>query len=242
MTVMDRPCPGVTLTIQTTQPGPNHLCTTYPRCALGLQILKLCSTFIITLALIDGMTSLQEPLSSVLLTVGSNWVRSRGLPAIEDALIGQMDRHKKKNLKIIKTFAEDIVEKLQPIYAYKVEPWLSQHATLRLLVQDTRAATLRAGCRWVLDQCSIALPLPMARDRPKFSRVRILLDDGTVIKEMQLESEHDGGGPEMIADPQNMRVRGNTRVTLPPGQSFVVQAWIRRFAEYHPLARCVACK
>ena len=26
-----------------------------------------------------------------------------------------MDRHKKKNLKIIKTFAEDIVEKLKPV-------------------------------------------------------------------------------------------------------------------------------
>ena len=74
---------------------------------------------------------------------------------MEDALIGQMDRHKKKNLKIVKAFAEDIVEKLQPIYAYKLEPWLSTHPTLRLLVADTRDATLRAGCRWLLDQCTV---------------------------------------------------------------------------------------
>jgi hypothetical protein len=168
-----------------------------------------------------------EELSSIVLLSGSNWVRSRGLPAVEEALIGQMDRHKKKNLRIVKAFAEDIVEKLQPIYAFKVEPWLAAHPALRLLVGDSREAALRACCRWLLGKAGVALPPAMRRDRPEFDAVAVLDFEGAPIAAFSLPP---GGGRREGA-------RADATLTLPPGKRFSVRATVRRSAECQAAAR-----
>ena len=44
-------------------------------------------------------------------------------------------------------FAELWLKQLEPVYNYKIEPWLSNQTLLRLLVTDTRGSALREATR-----------------------------------------------------------------------------------------------
>jgi hypothetical protein len=44
-------------------------------------------------------------------------------------------------------FAELWLKQLEPVYNYKIEPWLSNKTLLRLLVTDTRGSALREATR-----------------------------------------------------------------------------------------------
>ena len=68
----------------------------------------------------------------------------RGLPAIEESLMGQVDRNRKKNLKTIREFVEESWEKLQPWYAYKVQPWLASWRA-----EDARPTAAHRLCAWL---------------------------------------------------------------------------------------------
>ena len=84
-----------------------------------------------------------ESMGTVLVKTFVESMHYRGLPAIEESLMGQVDRNRKKNLKTIREFVEESWEKLQPWYAYKVQPWLASHSLTYLFVDSSRAMMLR---------------------------------------------------------------------------------------------------
>ena len=218
----------------------------------------------------------EAPIADLLIGRAIDMMRYKGLPAIEAALMGQMDqvrRHnklwyctifrshsiltqitsanllrspksnsdcfaaagaqnKKKNTKVVKDFAEELWEKqLEPLYNYKIEPWLANKTLLRLLVTDTRGNALREATREVLRKLHVEIPPHLQRDRPTFESITITLADsyGAPTDEVVLKWTKADGAAR--ADGNDKELHGNARGDVP-----VLEASIPSGRRFHVMA------
>ena len=169
-----------------------------------------------------------EPIGTVLVKTFVEAMRYRGLPAIEESLMGQVDRNRKRNIKVIREFVEESWEKLQPWYAYKVQPWLASHSLTYLLVDESRAMLLREKTRFLLDKLGVSIPVEFKRDRPMIETVIVrAVPQGTIM--LQWENARGVIIPERFGRSRFGRGAAG-RATAPleaiitTGQAFSVEA------------------
>eukprot|EP01052_Picozoa_sp_SAG31_P004736 SAG31_NODE_199_length_20573_cov_5.832129_19_plen_1292_part_00 len=125
----------------------------------------------------------KEGFFNVLTTAMVNALRFKGLASLEESIQGHMDRNRTKNAKMIKEFVEECWEKLQPWYAYRMEPWLASHTVTQLLVDETRETIFRNKARSLLRALSVSIPAPLQCDKPMIAAAQVCLEDGTVLME-----------------------------------------------------------
>ena len=169
-----------------------------------------------------------EPIGTVLVKTFVEAMRYRGLPAIEESLMGQVDRNRKRNIKVIREFVEESWEKLQPWYAYKVQPWLASHSLTYLFVDESRAMLLREKTRFLLQKLGVSIPEEFQRDRPRIQTVIVkAMPEGTVLLRWE-----DGRG--VVFPTQQGRARfargaagrasAPLEATIKTGQAFSIEA------------------
>ena len=169
-----------------------------------------------------------EPIGTVLVKTFVEAMRYRGLPAIEESLMGQVDRNRKRNIKVIREFVEESWEKLQPWYAYKVQPWLASHSLTYLFVDESRAMLLREKTRFLLQKLGVSIPEEFKRDRPRIQTVVVK----SVPEGVFLLRWEDGRG--VVFPTQQGRARfargaagraaAPLEATIKTGQAFTIEA------------------
>jgi hypothetical protein len=178
-----------------------------------------------------------EPIGTVLVKTFVEAMRYRGLPAIEDSLMGQVDRNRKRNIKVIREFVEESWEKLQPWYAYKVQPWLASHSLTYLLVDESRAMLLREKTRFLLDKLGVSIPDEFKRDRPMIEKVTVrAVPQGTII--LQWENQRgvvipQRSGRSRLSRGAAGRAAAALEASIPTGQAFSIEALARRSSVEH---------
>ena len=186
----------------------------------------------------------EAPILTVIVNKAVDMMRHKGIPMIEAALMSHFGQNKKKNTKVLKDFLEELWEKqLEPVYNYKIEPWLANKTLLRLLVTDTRGNALREATRNILRGLKVEIPPHLQRDRPCFETITIQLLDkygepsDTVLRwrhedetrehnSMFKRSDEIGVGGAS-AQRKHERARGDVpvlEVSIPSGSRFLVTA------------------